>query len=93
MDKKISNGVKCALCGYEFDEKNSKSSCKGCFMAGGCDLIRCPNCGYETPREPGWVNPVRNKISKMFIAFPEWFSNGVKKIFKRRSKNGTDRQS
>ena len=63
--------MKCALCGYVFDEKNTKASCKGCIVAGGCNLIKCPNCGYETPKEPKWL----------------------KRIFKRRSKNGDNRKS
>lgn len=56
--------MKCALCGYIFDEKDSRTSCKGCPMASGCKLIRCPNCNYETPPQPKWLEKIlkgRNK--------------------------------
>ena len=43
--------MKCALCGHEFDEEQSGSSCKGCPLSGACNMVRCPNCGYEVPRE------------------------------------------
>jgi hypothetical protein len=59
-----SQKIKCALCGYMFDEKNGKASCKGCFMSGGCGLLRCPNCGYETPREPAWFKKILKRRNK-----------------------------
>ena len=50
--------MKCALCGCEFDEKKAGSSCKGCFMAGTCKLVKCLNCGYENPRVSGWLKRI-----------------------------------
>ncbi|MEK6647384.1 MAG: hypothetical protein AABY84_12010 [Candidatus Firestonebacteria bacterium] len=47
--------MKCALCGYEFSEKESVSTCKNCPLHKGCELIKCPNCGYEWPKEPEWI--------------------------------------
>lgn len=57
--------MKCSLCGYEFsaegggasggNEKDAQASCKSCPLMKGCGLIRCPNCGFETPPEPGWL--------------------------------------
>lgn len=47
--------MKCTLCGYEFDEKNAGEACKNCPIMKGCRLIKCPNCGFETPPEPKWL--------------------------------------
>jgi hypothetical protein len=56
--------MKCAFCGYEFDEEQAESSCKGCFMAKGCKLIKCPNCSYETPPEPKFLKRLLKRRSK-----------------------------
>ncbi len=53
--------MKCALCGYVFDENEAPQSCKGCPIMKGCRLIRCPNCSFETPREPRWVKYLKKK--------------------------------
>ncbi|MBS3817805.1 MAG: hypothetical protein KGY76_09620 [Candidatus Thermoplasmatota archaeon] len=37
---------KCPLCGNEFDQEGV-SACRGCPLSGGCNLVRCSNCGYE----------------------------------------------
>jgi DNA-directed RNA polymerase subunit RPC12/RpoP len=47
--------MKCSFCGFEFDEKDSVNACKSCMMSKGCNLIRCPNCGYEEPKTPKWI--------------------------------------
>jgi len=46
--------MKCPLCGKEFDA--TKTACANCPMHAGCDLIRCPNCGYEFPKESRIIN-------------------------------------
>jgi len=56
--------MKCGLCGYEFDEKESRPACGNCIMAGGCKLIKCPNCGYEWPPEPKWLKILKGRIDK-----------------------------
>jgi rubredoxin len=56
--------MKCAFCGYMFDEKRSDASCGGCPMAKGCKLVKCPNCGYETPPEDNWLNNILKKRRK-----------------------------
>jgi rubredoxin len=45
--------MKCSLCGFEFDESESISSCAGCSLNIGnsCSMVRCPNCGFEMPKE------------------------------------------
>jgi rubredoxin len=47
--------MKCPLCGYQFQEESGKVACKGCPLAGSCHMVRCPNCGYDTPVEPKLV--------------------------------------
>ena len=47
--------MKCSLCGYEFSESEGKGSCANCPMHKGCHLVRCPNCGFETPKDPLWA--------------------------------------
>ncbi|MEI7905319.1 MAG: hypothetical protein WCI43_07895 [Candidatus Firestonebacteria bacterium] len=47
---------KCSMCGKEFGEEEAGTGCKNCPMhSKGCNLIRCPNCGYEWPPEPKWL--------------------------------------
>lgn len=41
--------MKCALCGYAFSVEQAESACRGCPFHRKCRLVRCPNCGYETP--------------------------------------------
>lgn len=43
--------MKCALCGYVFDETKRLESCQSC-LGSGCTKIKCPNCGYETLPDP-----------------------------------------
>lgn len=44
--------MKCSFCGYEFQEEESKTSCNGCPMSKSCGKQKCPNCGFEMPKEP-----------------------------------------
>jgi rubredoxin len=39
--------MRCKICGYVFDETKKTEKCKFC-MESNCDMVRCPNCGYET---------------------------------------------
>jgi hypothetical protein len=56
--------MKCALCGYRFDEKDAQAGCNGCGLLKKCDLIRCPNCGYEMVPEPKWIKKLKEKRRK-----------------------------
>ncbi|MGQ9629593.1 MAG: hypothetical protein ACUVXI_04655 [bacterium] len=51
--------MKCAFCGYKFEEDEGLSACRGCPIKGSCRMLRCPNCGYETPAEPGLIRLLR----------------------------------
>lgn len=41
--------MNCAFCGHDFDASLAAPSCANCVIAGGCGMVRCPNCGFETP--------------------------------------------
>ena len=51
--------MKCPLCGYEFNEMESKEGCSSCHVFGACNMIRCPNCGYEMPPEPKFIKRLK----------------------------------
>jgi hypothetical protein len=42
--------MKCALCGHEFSADDARCS-PSCPLAGGCPVVCCPRCGYQTPDE------------------------------------------
>jgi hypothetical protein len=48
---------RCALCGARFT--HGERVCGACPLAGGCDLVRCPSCGYQFPRESALVEAAR----------------------------------
>jgi DNA-directed RNA polymerase subunit RPC12/RpoP len=43
--------VRCDLCGYRYRLDRAERGCDGCPLSGSCELVKCPNCGYETPRD------------------------------------------
>jgi hypothetical protein len=47
-----------------FDEKRSDKICEGCLLAKGCSLVKCPNCGYETPPEDKWLKEILKRRRK-----------------------------
>ncbi len=49
----------CGLCGKEFDEAGGAKTCARCSMFGGCQMLKCPHCGYEMPRETKLVKWIR----------------------------------
>ena len=58
--------TKCTLCGCEFNEETAHSACQGCGFVKGCDLVKCPRCGFENAPEPKW-------LSKLFRVIPTRF--------------------
>jgi hypothetical protein len=38
----------CALCGCRFT--HAGRSCLPCTLSAFCDLVQCPNCGFQFPR-------------------------------------------
>jgi hypothetical protein len=55
--------VTCGYCGIEFEEDRGQPTCKNCPLARGCSAVRCPNCGYENPVVPAWVQRLRQWVS------------------------------
>lgn len=51
--------MRCALCGFEFPEADARRPCARCPFGANCNLICCPNCGYQAPREPTWLSQWR----------------------------------
>lgn len=49
--------VKCPLCGGRFVPE--PSACQNCPLAGGCQLVCCPNCHYSFPAESKLINRLR----------------------------------
>lgn len=39
----------CGLCGLRFS--HGERACGSCALGAGCDLVRCPGCGYQFPRD------------------------------------------
>jgi rubredoxin len=56
--------IKCSFCGYEYSESQSSAGCSGCPMRGACGKQRCPNCGFESPREPGIIKLIKKAFGK-----------------------------
>ena len=56
--------MKCSLCGHEFKEEEAASACASCAIMKGCRLIKCPNCGFETPPEPKWFKNIIKRRKK-----------------------------
>ena len=52
--------MKCPLCGFTFNEEQARSGCSTCHIIGSCKMLRCPNCGYETPPEPAFIKKLRD---------------------------------
>jgi hypothetical protein len=48
---------RCGLCGARFT--HGEQVCGACPLAAGCDLVRCPSCGYQFPRRSALVDMVR----------------------------------
>jgi len=51
--------MECPFCGYRFDENSTGDTCQGCPLHDKCNLAKCPNCGYEMPRESRLLKALR----------------------------------
>lgn len=52
----------CALCGDRFT--HGGQVCGTCPLVSGCDLVKCPNCGYQFPRSSRLVDWFRALFRK-----------------------------
>jgi rubredoxin len=58
--------MKCQLCGLEFKEEEGQTACSGCHMSRSCGLIKCPNCGYEAPKESNLIKSLKRWKEKLY---------------------------
>ena len=56
----------CALCGARFG--HGHLACSGCPLAAGCEIVRCPNCGYQFPRSSAIVD----RLARWAKRLKEW---------------------
>ena len=50
----------CSLCGLRFT--HGGKVCTSCALGGGCDLVKCPRCGFQFPRESRILALVRRLL-------------------------------
>jgi hypothetical protein len=55
--------IRCGMCGSDFVEDQSQPACQSCPISRACGLVRCPNCGYENPRQPAWLEKLRRWVA------------------------------
>ena len=53
----------CPLCGGRF--RHGERVCAACPLNAGCDIVRCPNCGYAFPRTSLLVEWLRRTIGRL----------------------------
>lgn len=54
--------INCGYCGDDFQEDPGQAACRSCPLSRACALVRCPNCGYENPKRPGWIDKLRRLV-------------------------------
>jgi hypothetical protein len=55
------NSQTCGFCARTFAPDEGQPACTSCpLRGGGCQLVRCPNCGYENPVTPPWLTQLRS---------------------------------
>lgn len=52
----------CALCGDRFT--HGGQVCGTCPLTAGCDIVKCPNCGYQFPRSSRTVEWFRRLFER-----------------------------
>ena len=52
----------CSLCGFRFTHGEKVCGC--CPFAAGCDIVRCPHCGYAFPRSSLVVTWIRRLLRR-----------------------------
>lgn len=50
--------ITCTMCGQAFDPAQAVA-CQGCPLQRGCQLVRCPACGFEA------VDPRRSALARL----------------------------
>ena len=57
--------MSCPLCGYTFESDESTAACQRCALAHGCQLTRCPRCGYEWAEDSRLVGWLRKQWARV----------------------------
>lgn len=57
--------MKCTLCGHVYDKNEQNRACAACLFAGKCNLLRCPNCGFESVPDPEWITKLRQAWNRL----------------------------
>lgn len=52
----------CGLCGLRFT--HGGKVCSSCALSAGCDLVKCPRCGFQFPRESRLVALARRLMRR-----------------------------
>jgi len=47
----MSDKIRCPYCGFQYAPSEGRGTCASCGLHSSCSLLRCPNCGYESPAE------------------------------------------
>ena len=50
----------CPLCGTVFS--HGHLACGGCPLNAGCDILKCPHCGYQFPRSSRLVEMAKRLL-------------------------------
>ena len=58
----------CSLCGSRFT--HGTMVCTSCPLNAGCDIIKCPNCGYQFPRSSKLVEWAKRMTRRVRIGAP-----------------------
>ncbi|HHV34166.1 MAG TPA: ferrous iron transport protein A [Syntrophomonadaceae bacterium] len=74
--------MKCSFCGCEFNETTAHG-CGPCPLHTTCGKVKCPNCGFEMPKE--------NLITKWFRRRRRGFGKGQKEGRGLRARKGQHR--
>jgi hypothetical protein len=53
----------CGLCGARFT--HGTLVCTSCPLNAGCEIVKCPSCGYQSPRRSRIVDFVRGVFAPL----------------------------
>jgi hypothetical protein len=55
---------RCGFCSREFEPDEAQPACASCPLRSGCQLVRCPHCGFENAQTPPWLSRVRTWLAR-----------------------------
>lgn len=60
----------CSFCARTFLTVDAQKTCHTCALWGGCQKVKCPYCGYESPRETNAIHFFR-KVKQWKLFHPQ----------------------